>query len=469
MMSASNMTGDGSCPLESSGPSPPTLNGLHKSIKQKSRAFIWTSQHILFYYWTMRPYTVALVLPLSIATGFSPRNGLETRTLLEKNEQTTSARKPSSPDISRLPATFTPSPMTVPFPDNFWNQPSNATENFSVNQRRPQPRSKRSSFFLNLPIEKDAELKTDQRILAEVLKEPVIEVTSVFLVMLSSLLVALSTVNTIDLKTIASIIRAENVIASVFAFEFFARWFSQFTWKGIVDYLLQPLVIIDLVVVILPLIPLLVPPASAGAYDILPSWFFSSSGLVNLRLLRILRLQRVLRSMESFADFQMALGIPKTETKPYQLELSRVVLSIFTLLSISTGLIYSTEHSVNPNIPSYFDALYFTLTTLTTVGFGDIVPVTPEGKLVVSGSILAGVAVIPAQAAALVEALLAREQYKTGDRSIKSTTSSKRSRDERRSMVMAPSSCSNCGAEFHWANAEFCWSCGTKLDGDSRE
>lgn len=307
--------------------------------------------------------------------------------------------------------------------------------------------------------------------LGEVLKEPAIEVASVVLVILSSCLVAFSTVNTIDLRTVATIIRAENVIASIFAVEFVARWYSQFTWKGIIDYLLQPLVIIDLVVVILPLVPLLVPPASAEAYDIFPSWLFSSSGLVNLRLLRILRLQRVLRSMESFADFQMALGIPRTEVKPYQLELARVVLSIFTLLSISTGLIYSTEHAVNPDIPTYFDALYFTLTTLTTVGFGDIVPVTPEGKLVVSGSILAGVAVIPAQAGALVEALLAREKYHTGDtrRPSNRRTKNKRRDDiDGRGMVMMSSSCINCGAEFHWANAEYCWSCGTRLDDDCR-
>jgi hypothetical protein len=72
--------------------------------------------------------------------------------------------------------------------------------------------------------------------------------------------------------------------------------------------------------------------------------------------------------------------------------------------------VYTAEHDVNPNIPDYFTALYFGLTTLTTVGFGDIVPVSWQGRLVVSGSILAGVAVIPAQAAVLVEALLARQE-----------------------------------------------------------
>lgn len=75
---------------------------------------------------------------------------------------------------------------------------------------------------------------------------------------------------------------------------------------------------------------------------------------------------------------------------------------------MAAGLIYTTEHAVNPNIDDNFTALYFTLTTLTTVGFGDITPMTWGGKLVVSGSILAGITIIPAQAATLVEALLQR-------------------------------------------------------------
>lgn len=88
------------------------------------------------------------------------------------------------------------------------------------------------------------------------------------------------------------------------------------------------------------------------------------------------------------------------------------MLSIYTLLSISTGLIYTAEEGVNPQIPDYFTALYFGLTTLTTVGFGDIVPVTFQGRLVVSLSILAGVAIIPVQAASLVEALIDYDKEK---------------------------------------------------------
>ena len=45
-----------------------------------------------------------------------------------------------------------------------------------------------------------------------------------------------------------------------------------------------------------------------------------------------------------------------------------------------------------------------------TVGYGDITPETPAGRLIVCGSILAGIAIIPAHAAKLVEALLALQR-----------------------------------------------------------
>jgi hypothetical protein len=52
----------------------------------------------------------------------------------------------------------------------------------------------------------------------------------------------------------------------------------------------------------------------------------------------------------------------------YQLQLARVLLSLFTLLSVATGLIYTCEHEVNQCISNYFTALYFGLVTLLTVG-----------------------------------------------------------------------------------------------------
>lgn len=46
---------------------------------------------------------------------------------------------------------------------------------------------------------------------------------------------------------------------------------------------------------------------------------------------------------------------------------------------LPAGLVYAAESPYNPNLSNYFQTFYFAVTTLTTVGFGDITPVTPAG------------------------------------------------------------------------------------------
>lgn len=51
-------------------------------------------------------------------------------------------------------------------------------------------------------------------------------------------------------------------------------------------------------------------------------------------------------------------------------------------LIFSTTAVYFLEKSRNPHIQSYWDSLWWGVSTITTVGFGDIVPVTWEGRLI---------------------------------------------------------------------------------------
>jgi hypothetical protein len=208
---------------------------------------------------------------------------------------------------------------------------------------------------------------------------PIIEVASVTAVLLSSLLVALSTINDLSLGTYLVIDEALLALNIIFALDFFVRWYAAGQFKPI--YLTKPLVVLDIIVVIIPFL------ASSAVVPVL--LFFlqqdidiggglgnnllvflmglqNSAGLQNLLLLRVLRLRRVLTDITTFGKFEVALGLKPGDVRPYQLQLARVLLSIFTLLSVASGLIYTTEHAINPDIPDYFAALYFGLTTLTT-------------------------------------------------------------------------------------------------------
>lgn len=358
-----------------------------------------------------------------------------------------------------------------------------------------------------------------------VLNLPVVEVFAALAVLLSSFLVALGTLDDLPPVTTASINDALLALNLIFAADFFVRWYAAGQFKPI--YLRKPLVVVDIVVVVLPLvlgtiIPLLeyigvLEGGEGGTADAFLLGLQNSAGLQNLLLLRVLRLRRVLTDIGTFRNFFSALPgfVRPRDVRPYQLQLARVLLSIFTLLSVASGLIYTAEHDVNPDITDYFSALYFGLTTLTTVGFGDIAPVTWQGRLVVCGSILAGVAVVPAQAAKLVDAIIGfqmeQEEKKgaggglsgrrgggfTGDvAGLGRTTSTmigrgaavtdgkgpsgtpidtppKESllvetplvqRDDGEQQLLAPGlACGRCGASPHRADASFCWSCGADL------
>ena len=298
------------------------------------------------------------------------------------------------------------------------------------------------------------------------LSQPIVEVQIIGLVVFSCFLVAVYTLQELPSGLRQGISFVDTFCVYIFAVEFFLRWWSAGRFQ--LRYLAKPLVSIDAIVVILPLLlsgllPVYDLGVMAGVFPhiSLPTWLLAStssanSALLNLRLLRVLKFQKVLTDENTYMRFEMALGMKKTDVRPYQLQLARVLVSLFTLVSVSTGLIYTAEHEVNPQIPDYFTALYFGLTTLTTVGFGDITPVTFQGRLVVGGSILAGVAIIPAQAASLAEAYLDFQKERNAGKVMKPTTVSKTRKSMRK--------CDNCGSGPHRRDAVFCWSCGESLE-----
>ena len=113
----------------------------------------------------------------------------------------------------------------------------------------------------------------------------------------------------------------------------------------------------------------------------------------NLAFLRIARALRLLRSYHLLRDLRRTRAWFRS-TKTSSSARSTSVVFIF----IVTSVVYVTQHVVNPKISNYVDALYFTITTLTTTGFGDITLKGPGGRLLAVVIMLRGRRPLPAPA-----------------------------------------------------------------------
>lgn len=91
---------------------------------------------------------------------------------------------------------------------------------------------------------------------------------------------------------------------------------------------------------------------------------FTGEGLAFLRVVRVLR---VLRSPAVLARTRRDFRLFRENE---QTVMAAVNLALFVF--VTTAIVYETQHGINERITDYADALYFTVTTLTTTGFGDI-------------------------------------------------------------------------------------------------
>jgi len=107
----------------------------------------------------------------------------------------------------------------------------------------------------------------------------------------------------------------------------------------------------------------------------------------NFGFLRVLRALRLLHSYHVLRDL-------RRETKIFRRheELIVACVNLAVFIFVTTALVFTVEYRRNPDINSYIDALYFTVATLTTTGFGDIILEDDVGRLLAVVIMVVGVA-----------------------------------------------------------------------------
>ena len=110
-------------------------------------------------------------------------------------------------------------------------------------------------------------------------------------------------------------------------------------------------------------------------------FYLSLFFLIDLRVLRMLRIIRLFRVFK-INRYTNALSSIAKVFRNKQHELLSSIFVVLLLMIVASVLMYSIENSAQPDVfKNAFDALWWALATLTTVGYGDIYPITVLGKI----------------------------------------------------------------------------------------
>ncbi|NCB52366.1 MAG: ion transporter [Clostridia bacterium] len=124
--------------------------------------------------------------------------------------------------------------------------------------------------------------------------------------------------------------------------------------------------------------------------SILPSFSILGSGFRVLRVMRLLRSSRVFRALKILRyskNFEIIIRVFKKQKGPL---LAVCILALGYIL-ISALIIFNVEPD---SFDSFFEAVYWATVSLTTVGYGDIYPVTTIGRVITMISAILGIAII---------------------------------------------------------------------------
>lgn len=247
------------------------------------------------------------------------------------------------------------------------------------------------------------------------------DIALLFLILFSVVLVMLESVSWIGEDYANLLYQLEWGITALFSLEYIARLLVvKKPWRYISSFF----GIIDL----LSILPMYI------------SFFFvGTSSLVALRALRLLRVFRILKLSRYIGESNFLMAA---------LWASRAKIGVFLFAVIILCIIFGTimylvEGEVN-GFTSIPRGIYWCIVTLTTVGYGDIAPMTPLGRFIASIIMIMGYGIIAVPTGIVTSEMTQQQQNPDTN----------------------TQACPNCMTETHLDDAVYCHNCGHKLNED---
>lgn len=171
------------------------------------------------------------------------------------------------------------------------------------------------------------------------------------------------------------------VSCGIFIIDYIMRWMTADyrIKKGALSFLIYPFTIMAII----------------DLLSILPTFNFVKDAFKLTRVIRLAKIVRVVKIIRYFEPLRVVMAVIKKQRVILCTVLSLAVVYVF----ITALIMFNAEEQINPDtgeylFPTFFDAFYWASCTLTTVGYGDIYPISATGRVISIISSVVGIAII---------------------------------------------------------------------------
>ncbi|WP_462272390.1 ion transporter [Methanohalophilus sp.] len=170
--------------------------------------------------------------------------------------------------------------------------------------------------------------------------------------------------------------------------------------------------------------------------------------LLVIRILRLLRIFRILKLVQYLSEADLLIRALRESQR-------KIIVFLFTVLNLVVilGSVMYVVESSNPQFTSIPQSIFWAIVTITTVGYGDIIPTTFLGKTIASMVMIIGYSIIAVPTGIITQSIIRVSREEDNKKVIEQTKGN-----------MFSKKCPGCAFQGHDLDAAYCKRCGERLE-----